>query len=56
MLGLVTSWEATEQHAFGANSEADTPIGEYQNSIKSSIENGVFWDVTPCGSYKNRRF
>jgi hypothetical protein len=19
-------------------------------------KNGVFWDVTPCGSYKNRRF
>jgi hypothetical protein len=23
---------------------------------KFSIKNGVFWDVTPCGSYKNRRF
>jgi hypothetical protein len=22
----------------------------------ASIENGVFWDVTPCGSCKNRRF
>jgi hypothetical protein len=21
-----------------------------------SLKNGVFWDVTPCGSYKNRRF
>jgi hypothetical protein len=20
------------------------------------LKNGVFWDVTPCGSYKNRRF
>jgi hypothetical protein len=20
------------------------------------MKNGVFWDVTPCGSYKNRRF
>jgi hypothetical protein len=22
----------------------------------SEMKNGVFWDVTPCGSYKNRRF
>jgi hypothetical protein len=21
-----------------------------------SLKNGVFWDVTPCGPYKNRRF
>jgi hypothetical protein len=21
-----------------------------------SMKNGVFWDVTPCGSSKNRRF
>jgi hypothetical protein len=20
------------------------------------LKNGVFWDVTPCGSFKNRRF
>jgi hypothetical protein len=20
------------------------------------MKNGVFWDITPCGSYKNRRF
>jgi hypothetical protein len=20
------------------------------------MKNGVFWDVTPCGSFKNRRF
>jgi hypothetical protein len=20
-----------------------------------NMKNGVFWDVTPCGSYKNRR-
>jgi hypothetical protein len=20
------------------------------------MKNGVFWDVTPCGSYKNRRY
>jgi hypothetical protein len=21
-----------------------------------AMKNAVFWDVTPCGSYKNRRF
>jgi hypothetical protein len=21
-----------------------------------TMKNGVFWDVTPCGSWKNRRF
>jgi hypothetical protein len=21
-----------------------------------TLKNGVFWDVTPCGSRKNRRF
>jgi hypothetical protein len=21
-----------------------------------TMKNGVFWDVTPCGSFKNRRF
>jgi hypothetical protein len=24
--------------------------------IYSALKNGVFWDVTPCGSCKNRRF
>jgi hypothetical protein len=23
---------------------------------KVTMKNGVFWDVTPCGSCKNRRF
>jgi hypothetical protein len=25
-------------------------------SIAVTMKNGVFWDVTPCGSCKNRRF
>jgi hypothetical protein len=24
--------------------------------IKLTVKNGVFWDVTPCGSCKNRRY
>jgi hypothetical protein len=24
--------------------------------VKVELKNGVFWDVTPCGSCKNRRF
>jgi hypothetical protein len=27
-----------------------------QPQIKCLLKNGVFWDVTPCGSCKNRRF
>jgi hypothetical protein len=29
-----------------------TGIGE----LGTTLKNGVFWDVTPCGSCKNRRF
>jgi hypothetical protein len=29
-----------------------TRIGE----LGTTLKNGVFWDVTPCGSCKNRRF
>jgi hypothetical protein len=25
-------------------------------TLNTLVKNGVFWDVTPCGSYKNRRF
>jgi hypothetical protein len=25
-------------------------------TTKITLKNGVFWDVTPCGSCKNRRF
>jgi hypothetical protein len=28
----------------------------YANSYDEAVKNGVFWDVTPCGSCKNRRF
>jgi hypothetical protein len=42
-------------------------LGEYNLNIQSGVVrfevftavtmmNGVFWDVTPCGSCKNRRF
>jgi hypothetical protein len=29
-------------------------IGELGTTL--AVKNGVFWDVTPCGSRKNRRF
>jgi hypothetical protein len=35
-----------------SDSECYVPWSEPFNSMK----NGVFWVVTPCGSYKNRRF
>jgi hypothetical protein len=30
--------------------------GNLKNFKTSERKNGVFWDVTPCGSCKNRRF
>jgi hypothetical protein len=29
-----------------------TRIGE----LGTKLKNGVFWDIPPCGSFKNRRF
>jgi hypothetical protein len=29
---------------------------EQSPEIQHHLKNGVFWDVTPCGSCKNRRF
>jgi hypothetical protein len=31
-----------------------TRISEIGTTL--TVKNGVFWDVTPCGSCKNRRF
>jgi hypothetical protein len=28
----------------------------YNRGNIPSVKNGVFWDVTPCGACKNRRF
>jgi hypothetical protein len=28
----------------------------FEVSMAVTMKNGVFWDLTPCGSYKNRRF
>jgi hypothetical protein len=28
----------------------------YKKCNHKTVKNGVFWDVTPCGSCKNRRF
>jgi hypothetical protein len=27
-----------------------------EQSLRMTLKNAVFWDVTQCGSYKNRRF
>jgi hypothetical protein len=29
---------------------------EFEVFTAVTMKNGVFWDVTPCGSCKNRRF
>jgi hypothetical protein len=38
---------------------ASAAVEEYQRLVvftAVTMKNGVFWDVTPCGSCKNRRF
>jgi hypothetical protein len=30
--------------------------GRFEIFTAMTMKNGVFWDVTPCGSCKNRRF
>jgi hypothetical protein len=40
-------------------SMSSLPIEEYvrfEGFKAVTMKNGVFWDVTPCGSCKNRRF
>jgi hypothetical protein len=32
-----------------------SPLGNKPSSNKQVIKNGVFWDITPCGSCKNGR-
>jgi hypothetical protein len=36
--------------------EVESPLLQVRHSTYSPAKNGVFWDVTPCGSCKNRRF
>jgi hypothetical protein len=31
-------------------------IDAFSSDRQTLMKNGVFWDVTPCGSCKNRRF
>jgi hypothetical protein len=46
------NWIVTESANTKPNSVAQISKFEDRNFIK----NGVFWDVTPCGSCKKRRF
>jgi hypothetical protein len=36
--------------------EANALYVRFEVSTAVTMKNGVFWDVTPCGSCKNRRF
>jgi hypothetical protein len=35
---------------------SSVPSLSRQSKTVGTLKKGVFWDVTPCGSYKNRRF
>jgi hypothetical protein len=47
-LGLIICWE-------GAEWLIDWHLLSSEQ-LHGTMKNGVFWDVTPCGSCKNRRF
>jgi hypothetical protein len=40
------------EHARGTH----FPTWPYRNELHIYMKNGVFWNVMPCGSCKNRRF
>jgi hypothetical protein len=41
---------------FGIFRSGNIPIVRFEVFTAVTMKNGVFWDVTPCGSCKNRRF
>jgi hypothetical protein len=42
--------------AFIAVTEEHEPYIRFEGFTAVTMKNGVFWDVTLCGSCKNRRF
>jgi hypothetical protein len=42
--------------AIGSEDSADIVDVRFEDFTAMTMKNGVFWDVTPCGSCKNRRF
>jgi hypothetical protein len=62
----VSESNLTQQDEHSAVSDALTsPVTQEHETSRVSVfcrvinynpKNGVFWDVTPCGSCKNRRF
>jgi hypothetical protein len=51
-MGQKAGWAPELFYTMGEeNSIAHTGI-----QIKTTLQNGVFWDVTPCDSCKNQRF
>jgi hypothetical protein len=44
--------------SLGSNPDKeDTPFyGRFEIFMVVTMKNAVFWDVTPCGACKNRRF
>jgi hypothetical protein len=45
----------TEIYVSAAPTDRDEHV-RFEVSTAVTMKNGVFSDVTPCGSYKNRRF
>jgi hypothetical protein len=58
--GEILSKKLCEVKGKGKVSNRFATLGNLDDDInrgwETNIENGVLWDVTPCGSCKNRRF
>jgi hypothetical protein len=54
-------WQWTYSKLHNVGTQKTLPFIQYEHMISKiltiyDMKNGVLWDVTPCGSCKNRRF
>jgi hypothetical protein len=53
-MDAVCSYQTVRRHVSGDNNDFIFPLERRNKTL--IMKNPVFWDVTPCGSCKNRRF
>jgi hypothetical protein len=44
------------EHRLATSMYKEICVVRFEVFTAATMKNGVFWDVTPCGSCKNRRF
>jgi hypothetical protein len=55
-LDIKTQFVTRRRHIISATEPRRLLICKIEVSRAVTMKNAVFWDVTPCGSCKNRRF